>query len=79
MTSEADAEQTTDPATAAAWRRVLRARQLPSPEADPAWAARGAAGVRGGGAPWEKASGPACWLKSWNSSTRTKSIGERSE
>src|ERR1700742_3262685 len=46
MTSEADAEQTTDPATAAAWRRVLRARQLPSPEADPAWAARGAAETR---------------------------------
>jgi 4-amino-4-deoxy-L-arabinose transferase-like glycosyltransferase len=46
MTSEADAEQTTDPATAAAWRRVLRARQLPSPEADPAWPVRGAAQTR---------------------------------
>jgi hypothetical protein len=46
MTSEADAEQTTDPATAAAWRRVLRTRQMPPPEADPAWAARGAAETR---------------------------------
>src|ERR1700761_9339792 len=52
MTSEADAEQTTDPATAAAWRRVLRARQLPPPEAGPAWAGGGGTETRpqpGGG------------------------------
>jgi hypothetical protein len=41
-----DTQHTADPATAAAWRRVLRAQQMAPPEADPAWAERAAAETR---------------------------------